>query len=273
LSYTYGSALRDQGMILETMAYVDDKRSGELVFDIANQLSKDTWHGTQTVAYTLLGISKYVGKSKDKEGFDYSYAIDNGSAIARNCKSPIAQVYINEQGGSHAISVSNNSNKKLFGRLIITGKPLVGKEVAANNKLEMSVRYTDGAGKKINPENLAQGTDFVAEVTVENPQRRYYEELALTQIFPSGWEIHNSRMSAMQGAENSPLDYQDVRDDRVYTYFDLRRKQKHVYRIQLNAAYPGRYYLPAVYCEAMYDNAISATEPGRWVVVAGKAAM
>ncbi len=273
LGYTYGSALRDQGMILETMSYMDDKRSGELVFDIANQLSQDKWYGTHTVAYALLGISKYIGKTNAKEGFDYSYAIDGSGAIDRNCKNPISQIYISEQGGTHAISVANKSNKKLFGRLIITGKPLVGKEVAANNKLEMSVRYTNGAGENINPENIEQGTDFVVEVTVENPLRRHYEELALTQIFPSGWEIHNSRMSAMQGAENSPLDYQDVRDDRVYTYFNLGRKEKHVYRVQLNAAYPGRYYLPAVYCEAMYDNTISATTPGRWVVVVGKETM
>jgi len=40
-----------------------------------------------------------------------------------------------------------------------------------------------------------------------------------------------------------------------------------VYRIQLNAAYAGKYFLPAVACEAMYDNRIQASSPGKWVEV------
>ena len=35
----------------------------------------------------------------------------------------------------------------------------------------------------------------------------------------------------------------------------------------LNAAYQGRFYLPAVSCEAMYDNSIFARVPGQWVEV------
>jgi len=39
------------------------------------------------------------------------------------------------------------------------------------------------------------------------------------------------------------------------------------YRVQLNAAYAGRYYLPTVGCEAMYDKRIRASTPGKWVEV------
>jgi uncharacterized protein YfaS (alpha-2-macroglobulin family) len=39
------------------------------------------------------------------------------------------------------------------------------------------------------------------------------------------------------------------------------------FRIVLNAAYVGRYYLPTVYCEAMYDNTINSRKPGKWVEV------
>jgi hypothetical protein len=54
----------------------------------------------------------------------------------------------------------------------------------------------------------------------------------------------------------------------VYTYFDLpTQKDKRVYRIYLNAAYAGRYYLPAVNCQAMYDSRIRAGAPGKWVEV------
>ena len=61
--------------------------------------------------------------------------------------------------------------------------------------------------------------------------------------------------------------YQDIRDDRVYTYFDIRTHGSNNYVIQLNAAYLGKYYLPAVYCEAMYDETVNSLIPGRWVEI------
>lgn len=59
----------------------------------------------------------------------------------------------------------------------------------------------------------------------------------------------------------------DIRDDRVYQYFSINSKETLTYYVQLNAAYLGKYYLPGVYCEAMYDNTISAGSTGRVVEV------
>jgi uncharacterized protein YfaS (alpha-2-macroglobulin family) len=40
-----------------------------------------------------------------------------------------------------------------------------------------------------------------------------------------------------------------------------------VFRIALNATYSGKFYLPSVNVEAMYDNTVNARIPGQWVVV------
>ncbi len=103
---------------------------------------------------------------------------------------------------------------------------------------------------------MIQGTDFIAKVTVRNPGNRgYYDRMALTQIFPSGWEILNTRLQDGEGAyKSSPFDYQDIRDDRVNTYFGIGEKQTLTFYVQLNAAYLGKYFLPGTYCGAMYDN-------------------
>jgi alpha-2-macroglobulin len=91
----------------------------------------------------------------------------------------------------------------------------------------------------------------------------------LSQIFPSGWEIMNDRMSALPVTGTSAMDYQDIRDDRVFTYFDLwgGGDVQRMYKVQLNAAYAGRYYLPTVACEGMYDSRVRASVPGKWVEV------
>ena len=116
---------------------------------------------------------------------------------------------------------------------------------------------------------MIQGTDFVAKVTIKNPGKRGdYERMALTQIFPGGWEILNTRLLEGEGSlQSSPSEYQDIRDDRVYTYFGIKENETLTYYVQLNAAYLGRYFLPGTYCAAMYDNSISAGMNGKWVEV------
>jgi uncharacterized protein YfaS (alpha-2-macroglobulin family) len=114
-----------------------------------------------------------------------------------------------------------------------------------------------------------QGTDFVAEINVGNPgMMGAYANLSLSSIFPSGWEIHNTRMDEYAGrVAMSDYDYIDFRDDRVYTFFNLPVKIKKTYRFLLNASYLGKFYLPAILCEAMYDNTIYARTEGKWVEV------
>ena len=67
--------------------------------------------------------------------------------------------------------------------------------------------------------------------------------------------------------ESDHYDYQDVRDDRVYTYFNLRSGRSKTFTILLNATYLGKYYLPSVDCSAMYDNTIYSRTNGKWVTI------
>ncbi|MBP9214217.1 MAG: hypothetical protein KBF36_06675, partial [Chitinophagaceae bacterium] len=131
------------------------------------------------------------------------------------------------------------------------------------------VSYLNSNGTTVDISKLKQGTDFVAKVTIKNPGTRgYYSEMALSQIFPSGWEILNTRLYNSEGAFKSSFSkYMDIRDDRVYHYFDLKQNETLTFYVQLNAAYLGKYYWPGVYAEAMYDNTIAAGVNGKWVEV------
>ena len=167
--------------------------------------------------------------------------------------------------------MKNGTDAKLYVSIKLSGNPLIGDDKDAENDLNMEVVYLDLAGKKISPKYLEQGTDFIAQVSITNPGGlggRDYREMALSQIFPSGWEIHNTRMDTYETDQLSDKPtYMDIRDDRVYTYFDVAPAKRKVYRTLLNATYEGRYYLPSVYCEAMYDVDINAKKGGQWVEV------
>jgi uncharacterized protein YfaS (alpha-2-macroglobulin family) len=96
-----------------------------------------------------------------------------------------------------------------------------------------------------------------------------YNDLAVSMLFPSGWEILNARMDNIKSAalKADEPDYQDIRDDRVYLYFNLAKGQTKTFKVLLQAAYLGKYYLPSIQCEAMYDNSIRAYSKGYWVDV------
>ena len=106
----------------------------------------------------------------------------------------------------------------------------------------------------------------MAHVSVSNKSLMAIPNVALTQVFPSGWEIRNTRLDAAV----SPSDYRDFRDDRVYTYFDMPPHGTRSFATMLHATYAGRFYLPAAKCEAMYDARKSAATAGRWVEVSDK---
>ena len=85
---------------------------------------------------------------------------------------------------------------------------------------------------------------------------------------PSGWQLTSSRLDG--SAENSErVTWQDLRDDRVMHYFDLKPGSKHslTLQVELNASFAGRYYLPAWTVEAMYDGRYQARSKGQWVEV------
>jgi uncharacterized protein YfaS (alpha-2-macroglobulin family) len=160
----------------------------------------------------------------------------------------------------------------LFIRLILQGQPSAGQNIVLAehpDALQMNVNYKTLKGKTLDPTNLKQGTDFYAEVTIKNPGKLgYYEQMALTQIFPSGWEIINTRLNDNESIlASAPYSYRDIKDDRVFTYFNIRENETLTYKVLLNAAYVGKYYLSAVQCEAMYNNNISAAKAGKWVQV------
>jgi uncharacterized protein YfaS (alpha-2-macroglobulin family) len=88
----------------------------------------------------------------------------------------------------------------------------------------------------------------------------------LTHVLPSGWEIHDAAYSR-EGVELGTLDHQEVRDDRIHSYFGLEGGERKRFAVLANAAYRGRYYLPSVGVSAMYDDSIQARVPGRWIEV------
>jgi len=274
MAYSYGSDMRDKAIILETLLLLNDRtRAFELVKDLSQNLSNaNYWMSTQSLAWSLKSVGAFASaEQKGELKFTYSY---NGKEVTATTDLSVAQITLPVEGvKSGDLKVVSASKGVLFARLISEGVPARGMEEDDAKNLSLTIGYTDAQGNPIEVDQLEQGTEFVAVVSIFNPGiRGIYKNLALNQIFPSGWEINNLRLTGDESANitgDIPT-YQDVRDDRVYTYFDLGANQRKTFKVLLTASYAGGFYLPAVSCEAMYDNNVYARKKGKVVAVVKK---
>lgn len=270
LSYTYGSDVRDRALILETLTLLGDRtRALQIYKEVSAALSNPySWMSTQEVAYCLKAVSEFAGSEKSELKFEYS--VNGGKTVSLSSTLPVSQIAVPIEGvNKGSVQIKSESKGALYTRLIMQGTPARGNEEDAESNLSVGVYYTDEDGNALDHSRLEQGTEFIAVVTVNHPGvRTTYENLALSQVFPSGWEINNLRLDGdEQTLANSGFTYQDIRDDRVYTFFNLGKGTAKTFRVSLTATYAGTYYLPAVNCEAMYDKSIYARKKGQVVEV------
>lgn len=268
--YTYGSTDRNRAMALETMVLINNSKTRETAEYIAKRLSTNQWMSTQTTAYSLMAMAKMVEKNGGK-ALLLNYNLNKTSEESIDTKSAIAQRDLTIKEGVNSMTVNSPKNT-VYVRVIASGKLPLGKELSEKRGLSVSVNYKDSQGKRIDVSRLKQGQDFVASITVSNLKKEGINDVALSKIFPSGWEIVNTRFTDFGDAVSNDADYTDIRDDRVNFYFNLNKSTSSkggskTFNVLLNAAYLGTYYLPGTQAEAMYDNDYFVRGKGQWVTV------
>ena len=265
--YTFGSEVRDEAMALETYVLLGDKATAFQIFKkISKSLGSDDWMSTQTTAFALYAAAKFVGNNDQNQAFKFSY-VYNGRHHEVASDKPVSKLKL-EPGKDKKLEVNNESGRMLFLSINSSAVPLPGEKVNEHNGIQLSVQYYDMKGHPLQERSLPQGKDFYVKIKVKNSTLTTYHHLALTALFPSGWEILNTRMTDLGKAfESSPVNYVDIRDDRVNLFFDLYRSNTKTFYILLNAAYPGVYFRPPITCQAMYNHEIQAALGGGTVRV------
>lgn len=264
--YTYGSPFRNKAMALETLVLLGDEKQRDMAISVAKDLSSQSWYSTQETAYALMAMGKMVQKNGGK-AIEVTFS-NNGKTTTVKSDRALASRELSFSMGSNAVSISNKKENVVYVTLSQKGKLPLGDELAEQRNLNLQTYYMDGEGKTLDISNLRQGTEITAKVTVMNTSGDFVGNIALSQIFPSGWEIVNTSFTELGGGASGEARYKDIRDDRVNFYFDLDAKKSKTFTVKLNASYLGTYYLPGAQTEAMYDNNYYARNRGQWVTIA-----
>ncbi|MDD4727426.1 MAG: alpha-2-macroglobulin family protein, partial [Dysgonamonadaceae bacterium] len=265
---TYGSPARDEAMIMETYLLLDKTdKALELAQNVAKELSSH-YISTQTAAYGLIAMSQLAEKM-GKTNIEVDWTLNGKAMDAVSTPQPLHQIGVapNEK---IEIAIDNKGTGKIYAQLTGRTQPIGDVQTVETNdaSFNLSVSYVGLNGNPISVSSLKQGEEFTAIVTINNGPAQAFTDLALVQIFPSGWEIYNERiLDATSDNGAGKYNYRDIRDDRVLTYFNLAAGQTKTFRVRLQAAYRGNYYLPAVSLQAMYKPSEQARTKGSWVKV------
>ena len=277
MNQIYGSSDRDEAMILETLLLINRERDAlQQAKVVSKNLSQENWFSTQSTAFALMAMGRLAEKLSGS--LDFTWTWNGKQQPAVKSAKAVFEKEISTSPKSGTVAVKNQGKGALSVDLITRTQLLNDTLPAISDNLRMDIRYASMDGKPMSVNDIRQGTDFTAIASISNTSGTTdYTNLALTHIIPSGWEVYNERMTVPEAEPQETTDssgnvsgqytYQDIRDDRVLTYFNLRRGETKIFTIKLQATYAGNFILPSVQCEAMYDvNVQARSKAGRSTV-------
>lgn len=250
--WTFGSAMRDKALYLEALALCEETTNAMELAKIISKTFRPKYCSTSEAAYAMVAMSRLSGiVSPIIESASVSQNNKDIKVIANSNESE--PITLDASKGE--CKVTNESSSPIFANLCLTRKPSPTELVSAqNNGLEISVVYTNEAGKEVSLANVKQGTELTAKITVKNSSIVADSRMvALSFAWPSGFEPWNDIAT-----ENDGCDYVDQRDDKKIWHFVLAKNGVKTFKMKLRAAFCGDYILPSALCEDMYESVVNA---------------
>ncbi len=279
---TYGSTLRNQAILLELATQFQNWRVADQKYSlIAKQLSSKNWMSTQTAAYALLALGKYVEATRVQNGkpdrLIGEISLPDGSEKKFDTDA-LSTGFDLEKGFGRSITLHISKAvplKQVYAVIEWNGIPISPAASITPMAAGMTVKveFLNENGMPIDPVSIKQGTVFWGHFSVKRKGAGAIDNVVLEQMLPTGWEIENTRLSGEslpQWAEKwqtGNAQYTDIRDDRIRWFFTLPGHRNMDFLVKLNAVSIGKFILPPTVSQDMYDKQTRAVVPGGFVTV------
>ncbi|MBO7073720.1 MAG: hypothetical protein J6W12_02255 [Bacteroidales bacterium] len=264
---SFGSTTRDLAFLTyaQMLCDSDEQVVKDNINTICGVLNSDRWLDTQTTAFALFTLGKYAEKQGVSSENLSAVIKANGEEYTLNTNMSSGAYSFVPKIGANTVEIKNNGSQKIVVNLFTKSSVAEYATKESGYFINMNVTYLKKDGSSLDLNNLKVGTDIHVKVTVQNPSEYRVTELALSYYLPSGWELVIDR--DIDDCSNDIAKHIDYRDDRAYIYFDLMPKSKATFTLKANATYEGKYMIPAVRCEDMYNAAIYYQMPAKACVV------
>jgi uncharacterized protein YfaS (alpha-2-macroglobulin family) len=234
--------------------------------NMVDNLNKRSWISTQEMGWAFIAAYKHFGNDLNVAK-KVNYAIEGlPKPVTTTHSSFESKIHsIGKASWGKAITIENRGSGDLY---VTQNDRFVSDKIetpAEQSVIKITSTITKTGGSLANIAKL--GDDIFINVTVKNTTSAQINDLALNTKMASGWELINPRIYGTGQDQGINFTYQDYRDDRVYTFFNLNPGESQTFSFRAKVAYIGDFFLPAITCEHMYDGSIVAKTASSRVVV------
>lgn len=261
---SYGSQyLKNLGIYLDTHMLIYKKPNMDVHNLIVNNLRGKKWYSTQSIGYSLIPLSKITNNSSNSKDIEAEIKIDG----ILETKKEVGKIDYILDPADGIIQITNKSSMPVYLNYLWDGI-LLNKEVDDYSKnFKIKRTFYRNNGEILDPTRLKSGEEFWIQVNVSGTTRFSIENVALSQILPSGWEIENLRVTKsvipdwIELKRTKNIDYEDFRDDRAFYFFTFDNEYSsediNIF-LKVRAITKGSFMFPGTSVEAMYNNEFSA---------------
>jgi len=133
--------------------------------------------------------------------------------------------------------------------------------------------YDYRTGNLISNNYFEQGELIICRITLTGGEASA-DNVVITDLLPSGFEIDNPRLSETTQLSDKykstmNIQYMDVRDDRMILFTEAKRNTAKTFYYLIRVVNKGKFVLPVIGAEAIYDPEISSVNGAGTVIVNG----
>lgn len=257
LGGSFASAIRNEALALYMLLEVqpDNSQVSVMAKHISEALKSGRYLNTQERAFSFIALGKLSSKTAGTNiyadiliGGKKLGAFDGSKAFTYSTDQPDADFSINTKG-----------NGKLYYFWETEGISEDGSFIEEDKFIKVRRNFYTRDGSLVSSNQFEQNDLIVVELSIESLTNSNVENVVITDIFPSGFEIENPRLNNLPGLtwikNKCTPDYFDIRDDRVNLYVNIssNRKNPCKYYYVVRAVSSGTYQLGPVAADAMYN--------------------
>ncbi|WP_224247755.1 Ig-like domain-containing alpha-2-macroglobulin family protein [Hyalangium gracile] len=286
-SWSFYSDRRRRGLMLSTFQdlFGNDPAAEPLAQQVAQSLigHHSSYYTTQELVWSITGLGKRVSGAASSftpptlvaDGKEVAPQANEGGKTTRASDRTWALARASERKGL-TLELKEKGEGKLYLIVNSEGVRSSGQAKTGGQGLTLSRTYRKLDGTAVSPGDSVNLADLLyVEIELKNTSGERIQNIALVDRLPAGWEIENARLGrggAVQWVSTEELwtaDYVNIRDDRMEVFGTLQsgESKKVVYAVRAVTA--GKFTLPPVEAEAMYDPRIWARDAGQAVEVSG----
>lgn len=251
--WDYGTGTRDMAatVYLATLSGIKEGDWPSYAQKLAERVGKNRYLSTQEQAWLILA-ARELGTAEPVK------VAVRGKTLPESVQ-PI-YVRFGEDEMREGVAVANHGAKPIWQNVTYSGVPR-RKMPAEDAGFAVFRAFYTLEGKRANLDKIRQGDTLVAVIHGESTSKRDQQAMVV-DLLPAGFELDNERLQGGRSREElrwlgelTQATHEELRDDRYVAAFGMNRWDEQTFKFSylVRAVSPGKFTLPAVYVEDMYQ--------------------